>query len=276
MPRTELERQVFARGHSSCVACGLDAPSTLQVHHKIPRSLGGLDSLANLCLLCANCHRLVHVFSVGRRLEGAGWSRIVHQMSEGPATVIPELAQVIRRKYQRNLIANNRWTTEVDAQGSIDIDTAIVRVAERNGYVEAERAEFIRAASLLLDHTPTDVLRRCSLRLLKTSRYLSVNAGNHLLFRVPAYSDGGAPQRADAFVIWPSSAGVDAWTIEQRIESVAFEFRLFSAVTLTMSSGDIATLTSGDWTRYSSACESARSCQKTRDWPSNVTLRADA
>jgi 5-methylcytosine-specific restriction endonuclease McrA len=33
------------------------------VHHKVPVELGGRDTLANLVLVCQNCHVLAHVLS---------------------------------------------------------------------------------------------------------------------------------------------------------------------------------------------------------------------
>ena len=43
-----------------CKLCKFNLPEALDVHHIIPKSRGGNNSIENLVTLCANCHRLVH------------------------------------------------------------------------------------------------------------------------------------------------------------------------------------------------------------------------
>jgi hypothetical protein len=174
------------------------------------------------------------------------------------------------------LSTDNRWVAAPGASGSFDRATAIDSVATRNGYDGVERKEFVRAVKRLFARTPKAVLERCSIRLLKRGRNLSVNAGNHCLFRLPAYSDAGRKQDADAFVVWPTQARMSAWTHAQQAASTAYEFKLFDAVILTMSAGEILAMTKKDWSNYRSACEDALNCRRTRDWPSNVVVGTEA
>jgi hypothetical protein len=45
-----------------CENCGFDKyRECLEIHHKIPRHKNGTNNKANLIVLCANCHRYVHV-----------------------------------------------------------------------------------------------------------------------------------------------------------------------------------------------------------------------
>lgn len=48
-----------ARG-GSCENCGFDVKEVLDIHHIIPKALGGSDESDNKVTLCANCHRMIH------------------------------------------------------------------------------------------------------------------------------------------------------------------------------------------------------------------------
>ena len=182
------------------------------------------------------------------------------------------LAKQIRVRRDKINTNDNRWIQGVDAKGSMDIQTAIDVVSERSGYEGHDRKDLERAIRLLIAKTPASVLKRCSIRLLKQGRYLSVNAGNHLLYRLPAYSDSGTKQDADAFVVWPASKLLSGWSLSDQDRIVAFRFRLFDAICLALDAQDILGFTSDDWGSFQSACEEALSCRKTRDWPSNVSI----
>lgn len=43
----------------ACQRCGWEE-ALCDVHHKIPRSQGGKNTIANAVVLCPNCHRIVH------------------------------------------------------------------------------------------------------------------------------------------------------------------------------------------------------------------------
>lgn len=43
----------------ACQRCGWDE-AACDVHHKVPRSLGGKNTLTNAIVLCPNCHRVAH------------------------------------------------------------------------------------------------------------------------------------------------------------------------------------------------------------------------
>jgi hypothetical protein len=53
-----VKRQsILERDHNTCQACG-HRPAW-QVHHVVPISCGGTDSLENLITLCGRCHMLI-------------------------------------------------------------------------------------------------------------------------------------------------------------------------------------------------------------------------
>lgn len=51
------------KGHA-CEVCGWDKASC-DVHHKVPRSKGGKNTVENGQVLCPNCHRLAHIAQAG-------------------------------------------------------------------------------------------------------------------------------------------------------------------------------------------------------------------
>lgn len=52
-----LKDLVKKRDNYKCVICNHD--QNLEVHHKIPRRLGGLNDADNLVTLCSACHRFI-------------------------------------------------------------------------------------------------------------------------------------------------------------------------------------------------------------------------
>jgi 5-methylcytosine-specific restriction endonuclease McrA len=63
-------RLVLNRDNYRCTECG--ETRDLQVHHIVPRQLGGPDEPSNLVTLCAACHRrhdLMHRVSLAEDLS---------------------------------------------------------------------------------------------------------------------------------------------------------------------------------------------------------------
>lgn len=67
-----IRREVLERDGWICVECQSPIKGrNAHAHHKLPRGLGGLDTLENLISLCSGCHSLKHMnlqASLGRRL----------------------------------------------------------------------------------------------------------------------------------------------------------------------------------------------------------------
>lgn len=55
-----LRRRVLARDRHRCTRPGCGSRRHLQVHHLVPRTAGGPNTLGNLTTLCGSCHRQVH------------------------------------------------------------------------------------------------------------------------------------------------------------------------------------------------------------------------
>lgn len=61
IPKTDPEeaaRRREVRDGGRCTMCGAEWP--LEVHHVLPRHLGGADSPRNLRTLCRRCHDMAH------------------------------------------------------------------------------------------------------------------------------------------------------------------------------------------------------------------------
>ena len=57
----EVRRSVLARDNYACLSCGEKVKSAdADIHHLLPRSMGGTDELANLITLCDGCHARHH------------------------------------------------------------------------------------------------------------------------------------------------------------------------------------------------------------------------
>ena len=193
-----------------CSACRTTIRHVLAQHHIVPRALDGTDAPTNLTTVCANCHRLVRWLAVGWRDVSREWTMIRAMLAKTTADHLASLAEHTRARRDRVVASENRWIAEAAAKGAVSLDDAIAALLRRNGYAGAEARALERATRRPVQRTPPTVLARSSVRLLGDGRYLSVNAGNHLLFRVPAYSDAGKRQFADTFIIWPTTTGVSA------------------------------------------------------------------
>jgi 5-methylcytosine-specific restriction endonuclease McrA len=55
-----IRRMVLARDGHRCRRPGCNHTRFLEVHHLVPRALGGSNQLANLITLCSACHQLLH------------------------------------------------------------------------------------------------------------------------------------------------------------------------------------------------------------------------
>ena len=52
--------EYFKLGEQDIVLCEACGKKATDIHHLVPRSLGGQDTIINLCALCRSCHNRVH------------------------------------------------------------------------------------------------------------------------------------------------------------------------------------------------------------------------
>src|SRR5579885_783425 len=107
-----FRRSVFREYNNRCYVCGFSVPQVLRVHHLVPVSLGGVDTLENLVLLCSNCHALVHVFS-SERFSGKNIHKLLEvEYSGEEIDRIGELAYKIRQAKHNIQRSNNLWSAK--------------------------------------------------------------------------------------------------------------------------------------------------------------------
>ena len=53
---SHIRHCIYYRDAGKCRGCGVDFPISWEVHHIVPRHLGGSDHPHNLVLLCRDCH----------------------------------------------------------------------------------------------------------------------------------------------------------------------------------------------------------------------------
>jgi len=124
----------------------------------------------------------------------------------------------------------------------------------------------------LIRHIPSAVRGSASTsqNLHDNGRYLSIDAGNHLLVRVPACSDSGRRRDAESFIIWPADSSPSILGPDERQDRIAFEFNRFAGHNFALSFSESGRFNSADWKEFAEACSEAMH-PSTRSWPSNVS-----
>jgi hypothetical protein len=84
----QLRRLVFARDGGRCVVPGCGHWRFIDVHHRVPRSRGGMDRLENLVCLCTGHHRALHDGVLA--LEGSATEGWVVRFAGGELRSRPE------------------------------------------------------------------------------------------------------------------------------------------------------------------------------------------
>src|SRR6266516_611392 len=115
---------VMARDGYRCVACGFDLLCALAAHHRLPRELGGRDTLSNLVTLCANCHKAVHWFAVDKRERGPEADKARNLYTAPAYAKLIDLAEAIRERRAKTKRAGNAWLEETDASGRMLLEEA--------------------------------------------------------------------------------------------------------------------------------------------------------
>jgi hypothetical protein len=269
----DINAAVLKRDQGCCIACGFAVGFALAIHHAVPRSLGGGDAKANLKTLCANCHRLVHCLSVGRRLEGRAGREIKRAIKPRAFEMISKLARLIRLHRRRILLAGNRWVQHGDvARGPTSLADALQVIEVRNGFEVYEAALMRRVVHRVLQSIPADIRRQCSFRIVNRGLYLSVNAGNHLVFRTPSYSDNGRRQDADLWLIWPQSIPISVLSKSEWKWASGVRFSAIPCFNVELSFDQALALRPHEWRIFANACRDALTVRRTRRWVSNVRL----
>ena len=267
-------RAVFERDHHRCVVCGFDLRCALAAHHRVPRELGGRDTPANLTTLCANCHKAVHWLSVGGRLNASEGGKARKLYSASAFGKLARLAEAIQDHRAKVKHVGNRWVKHADSDGPMPLSDALGLIVRRHHFDSARAALLERVVHQVLGRLPADVLKGCSVRLVQRGRFLSINAGNILLFRVPGVFDGVKDPDGDVIVIWPEHTRLSVLSRAEwrEIEAGEGTFAAVPSFNLPLDFQQVLKMNSGDWSAFTNACREAVRAGKSRHWVSNVTL----
>jgi hypothetical protein len=259
-----LTPSVLRRDGARCRACGISVRQVLVVHHMTPVEWGGRDLLSNLTTLCANCHRIVHWLSVGdRSLEAHGYGL---GPSRSATRRLLALARRIRRRRLR-VVGNGRVLST-----SVPLSTAMTAVIARNGLDTSEAAAMKRCFRRALRSMALADRRACSVHLVRGARFISVNANNHLVIRVPAWSDAGYRVEGDILLIWPQATRPSVISPRRFRRESSERFRLIPHFNLSLTWDECIAMTKPDWLTFRRACHDALTLVRTRGWTSNVVL----
>jgi len=259
MMRPQIRKKITGRD-KCCQICGYSLEAALRVHHIAPVSLGGMDHDNNLTTLCSNCHALVHYYSA-KRFEGKNIKELV----------APELTKKTAQDKLLILIEQIRRAKKSDVP-QYDLDQAIHIVSKKNKLL-AEDAELMSTAVYrVIQHIPGELRERCSYRLIRNGKCISITAMNYLLFRVPGLADMRDDYRCDCFIIFPSDTS-PLHFIEEPENQIGFVFKDFNCINLAL---DIEQLLAFDehncWSYFADACRAAVNAKKSRDWTSNIKI----
>lgn len=100
---------VFLRDLCQCVKCGESDFRILNLHHKIPKAKGGLNTEDNLETICSNCHGITHFmedlpYTSGNNIPQIAWD--IHWMKF--AISIEKYSSCYSRNIGSALVKNNK------------------------------------------------------------------------------------------------------------------------------------------------------------------------
>ncbi|MGQ0735067.1 MAG: HNH endonuclease [Acidobacteriota bacterium] len=270
----------MARDGYRCVACGFNLQCALAAHHRLPLELGGRDTISNLVTLCANCHKAVHWFAVEKREKGTEADKARSLYAAPAFAKLIDLAETIRERRIRTKGAGNSWLEEKDAAGKMPLEEALTRIARRNHLDGAQTTMLRQVTNEVLRHLGSPLPDGCAVRVVQRGRFLSINAGNILLFRTPGRWDGvdGAAKQAenDVLLIWPEHTRLSVLSTREwrRIEEGEGTFAALPCFNLPLDFRRVLEMNASDWRTFKKSCLDALRLGKGRRWVSNVDLPA--
>ena len=259
----DLAPKALRRDRRRCQACDSTQWQVLTVHHIIPVEYRGRDVLRNLITLCANCHRLVHWLAKGDLCLEAHAYRL--GQSERHRRRLLALARRIRRRRLRLVGPDRRFPKAEPLKIALDA------VIQRNGLDDTEASLLSRCFKRALRAMAAKDRKECSARRVRESRFISVNANNHLAIRAPAWSDRRKRLEEDIILVWPHGVRPSIMSPSKFRHAYGGPFKLVACGNLHLTWDECLELSKRDWKLFREACHEALSVP-TRRCTSNVTL----
>lgn len=150
---------------------------------------------------------------------------------------------------------------------------ALEAVGTANQFDLTRKDKLIRSTTLILANIPQVVLHNPAfcIALRGRGRYISINMMNYLLFRTPAYQDGGGPPVYDCHMIFEQNSPL-IHTLSQQQEHITFQFQDFACINLGLWYDELLDLSMNHWKEFQDACIMAMTTKRTRTWQSNIQL----
>lgn len=104
------------------------------------------------------------------------------------------------------------------------------------------------------------------------ARFISVNAGNHLVARLPAWDDSRRRLEDDLVLIWPLGTRPSVLSEREFRVRRGPGFRFIPYTNVGFSWDECLLLTPEDWKIYRNAVADALHLVRTRKWVSNIRL----
>ena len=261
-----LRKQTFSKYNNKCYVCGYCIKPSLRVHHIIPVNLGGKSDIDNFVLLCSNCHALVHFYSskryMGKEIRHYLNPELTDEEIENLKSLVKEIQNIKKEiENKKNLRIIKMLYT---------LDDSITVISQINKFTDHQKKLLSETLTLVLENIPESIAKKCSYRLLKNGKYMSINLMNYLLFRTPAYGDFGERPEFDCYFTFPKDK------IPFNLKPVkmrnVFNFRYVDCINLGISYTELLKFTNEEWNLFKEACEIIKDARKTRNWISNIDI----
>jgi hypothetical protein len=148
------------------------------------------------------------------------------------------------------------------------IREALEIIKEKNNNLQITIPNLLEIFKRVLTAIPEEMIDVLTYRLPVHEKFFSVIHNNHLLFRVPDYTDRGRKQEYDCSIIFPSKRIPRRFfPLSERNEYV---FAHFDATMISLYFNEILEFEEKEWELFKDACILAKNARKTRKWNSNV------
>ena len=177
-----------------------------------------------------------------------------------------QLARKIRTKRIRSIGPDLRLAD------SLTLSSALNAVIERNGFENPEARKMKRCFMLAWKAIRPSDRKECGIRRVRESRFISVNANNHLAIRVPAWDDYRARLDGDILLIWPKGKPPSLFSPSRARREMAGRFVQVPCTNIMLSWDECLALSRADWRLFAEGVHIGLTGARTRKWTSNVTI----
>jgi hypothetical protein len=145
-------------------------------------------------------------------------------------------------------------------------------VIQRNGLDKTEAVQLNHCFKRAVSAMAAKDRELCSVRRVRESRFISVNANNHPAIRAPAWNDRRRRIEGDIILIWPQATRPSIMSPKRFRRESSARFKLIPHFNLSLTWDECLALSKRDWKIFRAACHDALTLARTRRCTSNVIL----